>query len=243
MATLVLTSVQATPTLATRNTAGNVAQPGTPLVVWSPAGNYNDDDGSTQPVTFRTPFNTVTPYSPAFTLSAVCTFTSQYAMEGYDVVASLPIGQNGTLVPILRSAGNHVPAPLPNPPVPVPLQCANFQFDDGLHLPASCPVPFRFAGDFQWKLSFMGLPGEYLGIVTTLSERFTDCTRYYCGANNSSRVQLCSSCCSCGSKLHYQSSTTNKGQSFGNLPNRPSASVLSISSRIYPDCWLRPAIR
>jgi hypothetical protein len=161
MASLVLTAVRATPALATRNSAGTLIPPGVPLTVWDPAGNYADCGGSTKPVTFRTPVDATQPYSPSFTLIATCTFTSQYAGQSFDVEVSLPIGPNGAFVTILRSTGNMPPMPLPNPPVPVPLQISNFQFNNGLNLASGCPVPFRFAGDFQWKLTFMALPGKY----------------------------------------------------------------------------------
>ncbi|KAI9681747.1 MAG: hypothetical protein M1829_000492 [Trizodia sp. TS-e1964] len=154
MAALVISTIHATPTLSTRNSAGHVDPPNTALLVWDPLTNYVDGTGSTKPVTFTTPSTNPTPYSPSFSLATLATFTSQYAGQTFDVEGSLPIGLNGAYVTILRNTANVPPTPPPNPPVPVPRTFSGFQFDAGLNLANSCPVPFRFAGDFRWSLVF-----------------------------------------------------------------------------------------
>jgi hypothetical protein len=166
MATLELVSIQAIPTIATKNSAGTVAQPGNPVDVWIQGVDYKDPvyiDGSTQPVTFQTPLLNTVPYVPAITWKATCLFTQQYAGQPYSIVASLPIGNGGTMVPIFKSTGTIVaPAPIPNPPPMVTLQYANFELVSSLNIPTASPVPFRVAGDFTWGLSFSGLSGKFL---------------------------------------------------------------------------------
>lgn len=166
MATLLLVSIDATPALATRNTANAVAQPGVPIQVWTSGGNFRDPawpDGSTQPVTFRIPALNTAPFVPALTWEATCVFTQQYAGQQYSIVASLPIGNGGAMVPVLRSTGSPVvPAIILNPPPLVQLQWNQFILDPSLNIPVTSPLPLRLAGDFQWSLSFAGhgaLPG------------------------------------------------------------------------------------
>ena len=164
MAALTLVSVQAIPAIATRNSAGIVARPGVSTYIWTPTINYNDPlqtDGSTNPVTFQIPSSKTALYVPTITWNATCVFTQPYAGKAYSIIASLPIGNEGALVPIFQSTGKMVaPDPIPSPPPLVQLQCAEFELVSGLNVPPASPVPFRVAGDFIWKLSFGSLPGN-----------------------------------------------------------------------------------
>lgn len=152
MATLNLVSIQAIPAIATSNSAGTVAQPGKPIDVWSQGTDYRDPeylDGSTQPITFQTPLLKKVPYVPAFIWNATCVFTQQYAGQPYSIVASLPIGDSGSMIPIFKSTGTiAVPSPIPNPPLMDTLQHTSFELVSSINIPTASPVPFRIAGDF-----------------------------------------------------------------------------------------------
>lgn len=164
MAALTLLSVQASPAIATRSSAGSVAQPGISTYIWTPTINYDDPaqiDGSTKPVTFETPSSKIALYIPKIIWNATCVFTQPYTGQAYSIIASLPFENAGTLVPIFQSTGKMVaPSAIPSPPPLEQLQCADFKLVSGLNIPPACPVPFRVAGDFIWKLSFDSLPGN-----------------------------------------------------------------------------------
>jgi hypothetical protein len=161
MAALVINSIVGTPALATRNSVGSVLQPGVATTLWDMTGSYVDGTGSTKPATFKTPADNTSPYSPALTVNATITFTSQYSGNIFNVEGYL-VQPDGTSITILNSTGNMPPSPLPNPPLPVQMQFSNFQFDARLNLANGCPVPFRCTGDFRWKLTFTTLPGKII---------------------------------------------------------------------------------
>lgn len=161
MAALVLLTIIAKPNLSTRNSANVVHQPGTPVTIWSSTGgSYQDGDGSTEPITYQIPNNAAQYYKPNLSLAGTCTFPGAYAGKMYTITASLPIGPGGTLVPVIQSVPIPAPVPIPNPPVPVPFLCSAFQVNSPIQPPNTCPVPFRWTGDFQWKVSAAGCPGQ-----------------------------------------------------------------------------------
>ncbi|KAG4441287.1 hypothetical protein IFR05_003215 [Cadophora sp. M221] len=159
MATATILLITAVPTLSTTNSTGVLVRPGVSRTVWDPVQNYVDGTGSFVPITFRTPGLITQQYSLRITVNLVVVLTSQYSGTSFDLEGSMVL-PDGTERKVLTSIGNHVPSPLPNPPIPVPMQISNFQFHDDLHLENSCPVPFRISGDIIWKLTFMALPGE-----------------------------------------------------------------------------------
>lgn len=159
MATATILNITAVPTLSTTNSNGFLVRPGVSGTVWDPVNNYVDGTGSLAPVTFRIPGLVTQPYSLPITVNIAVVLTSQYSGTSFDLEGSVVL-PNGSELKVLTSIGNQVPTPLPNPPAPVPMQIAKFQFHDDLHLENSCPVPFRITGDIIWKLTFMDLPGE-----------------------------------------------------------------------------------
>lgn len=160
MASLTLFTLQATPTLPTRNTSNQVSWPGVQQVIWTVTQTHVDPewpDGSTQPITFTTPASNATPYQLDVALSGIVTFTQQYAGQQYNIVASLPLGVGGAQVAVFQSSTSlTAPASIPNPPPPVPIQCTSFVISNTFTIPAASPVPFRLAGDFTWSLQFAG---------------------------------------------------------------------------------------
>ncbi|KAL5321066.1 hypothetical protein ACEPPN_011876 [Leptodophora sp. 'Broadleaf-Isolate-01'] len=157
MATATILNITAVPTLSTTNSNGFLVRPGVSGTVWDPVNNYVDGTGSLAPVTFRIPGLVTQPYSLPITVNIAVVLTSQYSGTSFDLEGSVVL-PNGSELKVLTSIGNQVPTPLPNPPAPVPMQIAKFQFHDDLHLENSCPVPFRITGDIIWKLTFMDLP-------------------------------------------------------------------------------------
>lgn len=160
MATLKINQINAVNGLAIRNSKGTLTPPGSTNSVWlsNPGAGittYNEGtDGSIAPVIFVT---AAAAYTPAFTLFTDCEFATAQSAAAYDIVATLPIGTNNTDVPILRCTGNKAPT-VTSGTSSKSILFKNFQLDSGLKIPQNCPVPFRLAGDFTWKLFFKTIP-------------------------------------------------------------------------------------
>ncbi|KAK0105141.1 hypothetical protein ONS95_004460 [Cadophora gregata] len=157
MASATVQNITAVPSLSTKNSNGILVRPGVSSTVWDPVNGYVDGTGSFAPVTFRIPGLVTQPYSLSMTANIAVVLTAHYSGTSFDLEGSV-ILPNGNELKVLTSIGRNVPTPLPNPPAPVAMQISNFQFHDDLHLENSCPVPFRVAGDFIWRLTFLGLP-------------------------------------------------------------------------------------
>lgn len=161
MASAAVVIIEGTPELSTTNSAGDLIEPGKLRTIWNATGDYVDGTGSTNPITLRIPPSDKTPYTPALTVGALITFTSAYSGAIFSLEGSLR-RPDGTETVILMSTGNLAPPSIPNPPVAVPMKFSKFEFAAGLILPDSCPVPFRYSGDFNWKLVFIApLPRKF----------------------------------------------------------------------------------
>jgi hypothetical protein len=156
---LKIDKIQAVSDLAISNSSGKVNQPRLQFEAWSTTNNTADGpQGSLAPVALQIPNTATASYQLPFVVTGKCTFPSNYPRVAIcKLVGTL---QGGPNVPILESEQWPITLTPGNPP---PEETKDFKFSnfstaapfkDGV-----CPVPMRWAGDFEWKLiSAQGLP-------------------------------------------------------------------------------------
>lgn len=153
----VVNSISAKSDYPVTTSSGTVILPVT-AQIWTllsprPATWYVDGTGSKEPRIFSIPRTTEESYDVSIQLEGLFTFPSSWT--GQYVIQAYP---NGLSTPILESHRHIVPPPT-NPPIPIPIKIDSFKasspFKDFV-----CPIPFRWAGDFEWKISNVNVEGE-----------------------------------------------------------------------------------
>lgn len=159
---LVVNLISAQPDFRTTNSTGQNPLP-ILLPIWTltkprPAAWYIDGPtGSKSPVTFHIPNNITATYTINLEFEGVFTFPTAWVGH-YVVTASL----GGTEV--LKSPPGDIPPPPPSAPVPTNLMLNNFIVSAPITT-AICPIPFRWAGDFEWKIYNVEVPGKHLSML------------------------------------------------------------------------------
>lgn len=143
MTTWEIVSIEAIPDITCVSTAGRVIPTQINTIIWEPTKDYIDAAGSKVPVTFRTP-DTNNDYMTLTKLIGTCVFPESWSGNRYIV------GCWAGELEVLRSRQIDVPPPFPE----------NIVAMDLLTLipdPTTCPLPFRWAGDFTWRLRLVGM--------------------------------------------------------------------------------------
>lgn len=144
--------VQAVSDLAISNSAGKVNQPKTQFEAWSTTNSAVDGvQGSTAPVALQIPKIATERYQLPLTVTGKCTFPSNYPrVAACKLVGTLKSGSDALVLeseelPVILRPGN-----------PPPAETKDFTLS---HLSTAapfkdvvCPVPMRFAGEFEWKM-------------------------------------------------------------------------------------------
>lgn len=144
MATWDIISIQATPNIACVSSTGYVIFP-KEYTIWDSTKNYNDSDtGSTVPVMFRTLSAPVSDPMVSIRLAGTCEFPATWAGGKY--ILSALAGSNTT---VLQSEELDVP---PNSSQNIVVKNFHLLMSSAV----SCPLPFRWAGDFTWTISLVG---------------------------------------------------------------------------------------
>ena len=154
---LVITSINAVPDFTTMRPDGTLSNARIEDLIWNGLGNYDDGTGSTRPITFEIPNVAPPSYAVKVLLQGICQLPPSYANASYTVCGTL-LTDDGQSVTVFKSSPLKAPPIIPQNGVQVLIT------PDTLNVPAptpsiACPVLFRWAGDFSWKIKPDGLPG------------------------------------------------------------------------------------
>ncbi|KAI9741653.1 MAG: hypothetical protein M1834_000037 [Cirrosporium novae-zelandiae] len=160
MATFVISQITARSPLMTENTARAINLPDIWFTIWNPTDNFVDDvasdgfGGSTAPVTFRIPVGNPLKYQLGLSMTAMVIFPQTFVEGSSFTVRAALMGTDGSLAEVLESAEIPMPIqPSPVQPVPIPITVSELGIIPPFAGMLACPVPFRWAGDFHWRIT------------------------------------------------------------------------------------------